>query len=126
MHPLRYIFICGAKFIMGLWCQMIQDIKSCQREVKASKSDKQLQSYGHLKIPITRGAKMHIILFTIENPINFFMRTRRPFPPPCHPQMNCCLLYIFHPELDQGVGNATLTLQSVNLPIDHIATAYGR
>ncbi len=29
---------------------MIEDIKTNQPEVKASKSDKQLQSYGHLKI----------------------------------------------------------------------------
>ncbi len=42
--------------VMGLWsgcrCQVIEDIKSCNPEVKASKADKQLQSYGHLKITI--------------------------------------------------------------------------
>ena len=32
-----------------LW-EMIEEIKSCQPEVKASTSDKWLQSYGHLKI----------------------------------------------------------------------------
>ncbi len=41
---------------MGLWsgckCQVIEDIKSCYPEVKASKSDNWLQSYGHLKITI--------------------------------------------------------------------------
>ncbi len=31
-----------------LW-EMIEGIKSNQSEVKTSKSDKQLQSYGHLK-----------------------------------------------------------------------------
>ncbi len=34
----------------GYWGQMIEDIKSCQPQVKASQSDKQLRSYGHLKI----------------------------------------------------------------------------
>ncbi len=29
---------------------MIEDIKSCQPEVEASKLDKQFRSYGHLKI----------------------------------------------------------------------------
>ena len=43
--------------VKGLWSghgsQVIEDIKSSQPEVKASKSDKVLQSYGHLKITIT-------------------------------------------------------------------------
>ena len=34
----------------GYWAQMIEDIKSCKPEVEASQSDKQLQSYGWLKI----------------------------------------------------------------------------
>ncbi len=34
-----------------LW-EMIEDIKGCQPEVKASKSDKWLRSYGHLMICI--------------------------------------------------------------------------
>ncbi len=34
-----------------LW-EIIEDIKSCQPEVKASKSDKRLRSYGHLQIRI--------------------------------------------------------------------------
>ncbi len=34
----------------GYLVEMIEGIKSCQPEVKASKSDKRLQSYGHLKI----------------------------------------------------------------------------
>ena len=34
----------------GYLLEMIEDIKSCQPEVKASKSDKQLRSYTHLKI----------------------------------------------------------------------------
>ncbi len=34
----------------GYLLKMIEDIKGCQSEVKARKSDKRLQSYGHLKI----------------------------------------------------------------------------
>ena len=36
----------------GYWCQVIEDIKSCYLEVKATKLDKWLRSYGHLKINI--------------------------------------------------------------------------
>ena len=43
---------------MGLWsgcrCQVIEDIKSCHPEVKASESDKRLQSYvmSILRLPL--------------------------------------------------------------------------
>ncbi len=44
----------GLTVVMGLWsgyrCQVIEDFKSCYPEVKASKSDKRLRSYSHLKI----------------------------------------------------------------------------
>ena len=36
----------------GYYKEMIEEIKSSQPKVKASKSDKLLQSYGHLKICI--------------------------------------------------------------------------
>ena len=42
-----------AMLTRGLWdgyqSKLIEDIKTNQPEVKASKSDKRLQSYGHLK-----------------------------------------------------------------------------
>ncbi len=48
--------------VMGLWSgygyQVIEDIKSCHPEVKASESDKRLQSYSHLTITITQGSIM--------------------------------------------------------------------
>ena len=42
------------------WGQVIAAIKSCQPEVKASQSDKWLQSYGHLKGHMGRGHRSHL------------------------------------------------------------------
>ncbi len=53
----RLLGVSAAGYLLGI----IEDIKSCQAEVKASKSDKRLRSYDHLKIcmvsyPCWRGA----------------------------------------------------------------------
>ncbi len=60
----------------GYGCQMIQNIKGSHSEVEASKSDKWLRNYGHLRITITRGFGMHT--FAIKNPKIFWARTIRP------------------------------------------------
>ncbi len=49
---------------------MIEDIKSSQPEVKASKSDEQLQSYGHLKINLHSFSQilgLYMDVFDIDN-----------------------------------------------------------
>ena len=42
----RLLGVCTAGYLM----EMIEEIKSCQPEVKASKSDQRLRNYSHLKI----------------------------------------------------------------------------
>ena len=44
---MRRLLVVSATGYLG---EMIEEINSCQLKVKASKSDKQLRSYGHLKI----------------------------------------------------------------------------
>ncbi len=52
--------------------QVIEGVKSCHLEVKATESDKWLQSYGHLKITITIGSRMYTLLS--QNPKIFWGR----------------------------------------------------
>ncbi len=60
--------------VMGLWsgyrCQVIEDIKSCYPEVKASKSVKRLRSYGHFKITIKND--LECINLPLKNPTIFW------------------------------------------------------
>ncbi len=110
--------------VKGLWsgcgCQLIEDIKSSKPEVKASKSDKWLQSCCHLKI--TWGPIMH--KFALKNSKIFWGRT----PDPSSRWVTRGVLLVFvHLHvivLFRLSGETQHPPQSVHLPIDHVATAY--
>ncbi len=64
----------------GCWSLLTRDIKNSHQQVKVSQSDKELWSYGRLKITITRTSGKHIIVIT--NLLIFQVRTTNPYPPP--------------------------------------------